>query len=167
MEVTLVAVKSNGAQRELTMKRARMVLGRKKECDIRVPVPSVSREHCEVRVENGKVMVRDLGSSNGTYVNQQRVQEAELTAGQLLGIGPAVFVVRIDGAPDKIDPKKAALDGAAPEPVASASAPSARPTAPGKETRVLANAPSMSDSSISDFDLDMLDDDDLKKQPRL
>ena len=37
------------------MKRARLVIGRKKECDIRIPVSSVSREHCEVRIEGGKV----------------------------------------------------------------------------------------------------------------
>src|SRR5262245_44651501 len=85
VEVTLVAVKADGAQRELAMKRARMVVGRKKECDLRIPDPSVSREHCEIRVENGKVLVKDLGSSNGTYVNRERVQESEITAGQLLG----------------------------------------------------------------------------------
>lgn len=168
MEVTLVAVKADGGQREVTMKRARLVVGRKKECDIRVPVPSVSREHCEVRVENGKLMVRDLGSSNGTYVNRERVQEAELAAGQLLGVGPAVFVVRIDGNPATIDPKKAAVDGAAPEPVAAASVPMTRPTAPGKrQAKPLAADAAMDDSSLSGFDIDVLDDDDEKKQPRL
>src|SRR6266853_1332030 len=54
VEVTLVAVKTDGSQHEVVMKRARLVIGRKKECDIRIPVPSVSREHCEVRVESGK-----------------------------------------------------------------------------------------------------------------
>lgn len=163
MEVTLVAVKADGAQRDVPMKRARMVVGRKKECDIRIAVSSVSREHCEIRIENGKVLVKDLGSSNGTYVNRERVQESELSPGQLLGIGPAVFVVKIDGKPAQIDAKKSAVQGAAPEPVAAAKAPAARPQAPGKETRVM----DMNDSSVSDFDLDLLNDDDERKQPRL
>ena len=150
------------------MKRARLVIGRKKECDIRIPVPSVSREHCEVHVEGGKVMVRDLGSSNGTYINRERVQEAELKPGQFIGVGPAVFVVRIDGKPDKIDAKQASAQGAAPEPVAAASAPSKRPTSPSKGvSKPLPDDPDLDDSSISDFDMDILDDDDEKKQPRL
>ncbi len=168
VEVTLVAVKTDGGQHEVLMKRARLVIGRKKECDIRIPVPSVSREHCEVRVEAGKVMVRDLGSSNGTYINRERVQEAEVSAGQMIGVGPAVFVVRVDGKPAQIDAKKAAAQGAAPEPVTAASTPpaGARPTSPAKGG-AKPSLPDLEDSSISDFELDMLDDDDEKKQPRL
>ncbi len=180
MVVTLVAVLADGAQREVPMKRARLVIGRKKEADLRIPVPSVSREHCEVRVESGKVLVRDLGSSNGTYVNGERVQEVELPAGAALGVGPGVFVVRIDGKPDAIDAKKIFLAGKAPEPVAAATAPKARPSAPagakpagkpgGKPVAKPADddldTSSLDDSSIADFDFD-LDDDDEKKQPRL
>jgi pSer/pThr/pTyr-binding forkhead associated (FHA) protein len=168
VEVTLVAVKADGSQHEVVMKRARLVIGRKKECDIRIPVPSVSREHCEVRVESGKVIVRDLGSSNGTYINRERVQESELKPGQLIGVGPAVFVLRVDGKPAQIDARKASTQGAAPEPLAAASAPSKRPSSPGKgASKPGQEDPALDDSSVSDFDMDILDDDDEKKQPRL
>lgn len=171
VQVTLVAVKSDGSQHEVALKRARLVIGRKKECDIRIPVPSVSREHCEVRLDGEKVVVKDLGSSNGTYVNRERVQETEVAAGQTIGVGPAVFVIRINGAPAQIDAKQAAAKGAAPEPVAAANPPAARPTSPSAAAKPKAppklTDPDLDDSSISDFELDMLDDDDEKKQPRL
>lgn len=158
------------------MKRARILIGRKKECEIRIPVSSVSREHCEIKVEGGKLKVRDMGSSNGTYVNRERIQEAELSAGQLLGVGPAVFVVVIDGEPAVVDGKDAYARGSAPEPVAAAAAPGARPPKPGSPAPA-AKAPllddddldlrSPDDSSVSDFDFDFLDDEEDKKQPKL
>lgn len=157
------------------MKRARLVIGRKKECDIRIPVSSVSREHCEVRVEGGKVMVKDLGSSNGTYVNRERVQEGELAAGSILAVGPGTFVVRIDGLPAEIDAKKAAATGSAPEPVASARAPGVRPAAPaGGGGAKPKPKPTMEDSDLdgsdeldgssAELDFDFLDE---KDEPKL
>lgn len=182
VEVTLVAVQADGQKREVRMKRSRLLVGRKPECDIRVPVPSVSREHCEIVLEGGKVKVRDLGSSNGTYVNRERVQEAELGPGSMLGIGPAVLVVRIDGEPAEIDAQQVLASGKAPEPVAAARAPAARPQTPtgakpatgpgvGRPAKSADDSDddldvgNLDDSSISDFDFDLLDDED--EQPRL
>ena len=50
--------------------------------------PSVSDRHCEVLVDHDLVLVRDLGSTNGTFINRQPVTEATLYAGQILQIGP-------------------------------------------------------------------------------
>lgn len=181
VEVTLVAVTADGSKRDVPMKRARLVIGRKPECDIRIPVPSVSREHCEVRVEGGKVVVKDLGSSNGTYVNRERIQETELAPGHLIGVGPAVFVVRIDGNPARIDAEASVAKGSAPEPAAATTAPAARPQspakpAPAKPPAAKPAAPIDDDDDdddlkdkdgSSEFDFDFMDDDDEKKQPRL
>jgi len=125
-------VLADGRSREVPLKRQRTVVGRKPECNIRVPVSSVSREHCEILLDGDKLTIRDLGSSNGTYVNGQRVQDSPLAAGDLVGIGPAVFVLKIDGKPAHIDPKDARARGAAPEPMSAAAAPQARPAAPVK-----------------------------------
>lgn len=177
MEVTLVVVQSGGVKQQIPMKRARLLIGRKENCDIRIPLANVSREHCEVKVENGKVIVRDLGSSNGTYVNKERVQEGELAAGSLLSVGPAVFVVQINGKPSNIDPVQAFADGAPPEPAVSgvrpspaASRPAAPPAAPAKPGPAQPKAPApkpldddSEDSSVSDFDFS----DDEDEQPKL
>lgn len=166
------------------MKRPRYVVGRKDECDIRIPVAHVSREHCEVRIDDGRLVIRDLGSSNGTYVNRDRVQERELAPGDLVAVGPAVFVVRIDGEPASIDAKESFKQGAPPEPVAAAAPAAARPSAPTPAKKAAAPAKPASpakpaaededddldfdlndDSSVIDFDL--LLDDDEKDQPKL
>ena len=55
-------------------------------------------------------MLKDLGSSNGTYHNSIRVQEAELTAGDEVSVGPVVFTVVVDGRPAEIRPVRTVLD---------------------------------------------------------
>ena len=135
MNVTLVTVDPEGNTRDAAMKRARLLIGRREGCDVRISVASVSREHCELRVEDGRLFIKDLGSSNGTYVNRQRVQEVQLSPGDLIAVGPAVFVTRIDGNPASIDAAASYNSGAAPQPVAAASGPGSRPASPTSPTR--------------------------------
>jgi predicted component of type VI protein secretion system len=177
VNVTLVLVQEDGAKKPVPMRKSRLVVGRKPECAIRIPVASVSREHCEVVQEGDSLTVRDLGSSNGTYVNRERVQEAKLKAGDILAVGPAVFVVQVDGQPAEFDAKQAYTTGKAPEPAAAAASASrgARPAVPssrpaGKPAAKPAAKPGGTpvsdddfdidpdDSSISDFNFDFLDE---------
>jgi predicted component of type VI protein secretion system len=75
-------------------------------------VASVSRRHCEVAIDSDdELVVKDLKSSNGTFVNGERVARRELVPGDLLAIGPVVFVVRIDGHPKEIDPLESYVAG--------------------------------------------------------
>ena len=62
--------------------------GRNAGNDFSLNDPAVSDRHCEVLVDHDLVFVRDLGSTNGTFINRQPVQEAMLYAGQVLQIGP-------------------------------------------------------------------------------
>ena len=61
--------------------------GRHPESDIFLDDVTVSRRHAEVRRADGKFLVRDLGSLNGTYVNRERVDETELASGDEVQIG--------------------------------------------------------------------------------
>ena len=65
----------------------RMVLGRSRECDIRIPDANVSRRHAEVRQEGATHWVVDLGSTNGTEVNGRRVEREKLSDGDRITIG--------------------------------------------------------------------------------
>jgi hypothetical protein len=67
--------------------------GRSAENDHLVVDPSVSDRHCEVLVEGDFVFVRDLGSTNGTFVNKELVKESAIYAGQVLRIGPVEMVL--------------------------------------------------------------------------
>ncbi len=66
---------------------ARLVLGRSSACDLVLADDTVSRRHAELFLVDGAWHVRDLGSSNGTYVQGRRVVEVEVVPGDLLSLG--------------------------------------------------------------------------------
>jgi len=110
MDVSLVMFKADGTRRDFPVDKPRVVIGRKNDCELRIPLTSVSRQHCEIEVSDGQVKLRDLGSSNGTYHNSNRVQEAVLEAGDEIVVGPVVFTVVIDGEPEQIKPVRTIID---------------------------------------------------------
>ena len=65
----------------------RLVLGRSSGCQLVFADDTVSRRHAELRLDDGRWMLRDLGSSNGTWVNGRRVMEAEVAPGDELQLG--------------------------------------------------------------------------------
>jgi len=106
MDVTLVMFKADGTRRDFPVRKDRVVVGRTGTCDLRIPLSSVSRRHCEIVNEPDAVRLRDLGSSNGTFHNSTRVTEILLQPGDEIGIGPVVFTVVIDGEPSDVEPIK-------------------------------------------------------------
>ncbi|QDU21652.1 FHA domain-containing protein [Urbifossiella limnaea] len=61
------------------------VVGRGADCDVRVEHKSVSKYHCVVVKTDGLLLLRDLGSTNGTRVNGQRVRRAALLPNDSVG----------------------------------------------------------------------------------
>jgi pSer/pThr/pTyr-binding forkhead associated (FHA) protein len=87
------------------------VIGRREECDLRIPLGDVSRKHCAIlRGDEGELRLHDLGSSNGTYVNGRRVQESPLLAGDVIRVGSLKFLVQVDGAPADVEARPAESD---------------------------------------------------------
>jgi Protein of unknown function (DUF3662)/FHA domain len=78
------------------------LLGRGTDCDLRLVDPGVSRHHAELRVENDQVVLVDLGSTNGTFVNGQPVRRVALTDGTHVSLGRTTLVFRQD-APSRQD----------------------------------------------------------------
>ena len=71
---------------------ARVILGRSRECDCVLAEPSVSRRHAELRRDEARWLLRDLGSRNGTRVNGMRLlDEAEVGPGDRVSFGDARF----------------------------------------------------------------------------
>jgi pSer/pThr/pTyr-binding forkhead associated (FHA) protein len=102
--------KADGERRDFPIDKTVITIGRKHTCDLRIPLGIVSREHCQVEVKEDQLLLRDLGSSNGTYHNSERVQEASLEAGDTLVIGPVHFTVVVNGEPAEIaEPVKTVL----------------------------------------------------------
>lgn len=99
MDVNLVMFREDGSRKVFPLSKGVSTIGRKTDCDIRVPLSMVSRRHAEISVGDDGVSVKDLGAANGTYLNNQRVQEEDLEPGDQIVIGPVVFTVQIDGEP--------------------------------------------------------------------
>ncbi|MDW8222588.1 MAG: FHA domain-containing protein [Gemmatales bacterium] len=69
------------------------ILGRHSQADIRLAAAEVSRHHCRFVFESGQWYVEDLGSLNGTYVNEEPVQRAALQPGAILRVASQTFLV--------------------------------------------------------------------------
>jgi pSer/pThr/pTyr-binding forkhead associated (FHA) protein len=71
------------------------VVGRKEECDLRLEHKSVSKMHCVIVKTDGLLLLRDLGSTNGTRVNGQRIRRAALLPNDQLTIASYKFRVHL------------------------------------------------------------------------
>jgi hypothetical protein len=87
-----------GHQRTYEISTPLVILGRGTDCDLRLVDPGVSRHHAEIRVEDGEVVLVDLGSTNGTFVNGQPVRRIALADGTRVTLGRTTLVFRRDGA---------------------------------------------------------------------
>jgi FHA domain-containing protein len=88
-----VSIELDGRSRQITS--ASTVLGRGVEADVVVDDAGVSRKHAEIRTDGRRVWVVDLGSTNGTFVDGERVQTGELRDGSRITIGRTRIVVHI------------------------------------------------------------------------
>lgn len=70
------------------------LVGRSEECDFVVNHISVSRRHAKVSMLDGVIAVVDLNSRNGTFVDEQRVESANVVSGQRLRFGQVPFVIK-------------------------------------------------------------------------
>jgi hypothetical protein len=84
-----------GEGRRLVLERDGVVIGRSRECGLRLDDPNVSRRHAAVRPDGDGWVVEDLGSTNGVRVNGRRVQAAPLRPGDevMLGLARLTFEV--------------------------------------------------------------------------
>jgi pSer/pThr/pTyr-binding forkhead associated (FHA) protein len=78
------------------------LVGRKEDCDLCLDHKSVSKMHCVIVKTDGLLLLRDLGSTNGTRVNGQRVRRAALLPNDLLAV--ANFKFRVYLGPDNMAP---------------------------------------------------------------
>jgi predicted component of type VI protein secretion system len=99
MNYVLQVVRGRSATTTLRLADGVTTLGRHDDCLIRIKSSQVSRRHCEILEVGGKLAVRDLGSSNGTFVNGKRVLgQQPLKAGDELTVGAVTLRVMTLGA---------------------------------------------------------------------
>jgi pSer/pThr/pTyr-binding forkhead associated (FHA) protein len=104
MDVTLLVSRNDDGFKEIALEKDVTTLGRSADCDIRIPVDSCSRKHCEFRRQDDALVLKDLNSANGTYLNNERVTESQVSAGDQVTVGPVSMIVQIDGEPAEPTP---------------------------------------------------------------
>jgi pSer/pThr/pTyr-binding forkhead associated (FHA) protein len=75
------------------------IVGRHSSADVRVAGADVSRRHCQIAFVDGSWRVRDLGSLNGVFVNNERIDAAPLKVGDRLRMGNITYIIERSGAP--------------------------------------------------------------------
>ncbi len=110
---SLTVVKGKYVGQRYPLVGDRIVLGRR-HGDLTIPDPEVSGTHCEIAKGIDAYFVRDLGSTNGTYVNGERIREQKLKPGDRIGIGRTVLTFDMAGSagppPPKPLPETAAVE---------------------------------------------------------
>lgn len=96
MEVRLKVLVGTSAGQELKLPAPKFLIGRSEDCHLRPKSDLISRHHCVLMFDNGTLVVRDLGSRNGTFVNDEQVApERELLNGDRLKVGPLEFEIKL------------------------------------------------------------------------
>ena len=136
----LLIQRGQTAPQEIVLKPGANRLGRNEQNDHEINDPTVSSFHCEIDFNNGVVVVKDLESTNGTFINSVPVRQAILEPGQTLTLGsvemffPAAESIAAP-APVKVGIRLARVESEAPPlppPIAPVIAP--EPAAPGSNT---------------------------------
>ncbi|MFO0878789.1 MAG: FHA domain-containing protein [Gemmataceae bacterium] len=84
----------SGRKKTIPLDREVMVIGRSHGNAVRIPSSEVSRRHCRLFEQNGLLMVEDLESVNGTFLNGRRLKSAEVVRpGDRVEVGPVAFIV--------------------------------------------------------------------------
>ncbi len=96
----LVVVRGRDAGRIVPLQRARMLLGSGEQAGIRLEEKGVSRNHARLRLKRGKVIMEDMSSTNGCWLNGRRVRRAELKDGDQLQFGACCLTFRLNN-PDE------------------------------------------------------------------
>ena len=97
MKLSLVVAQGVHTGKTIPVAPPDFVIGRDPQCQLRPASPAISKQHCAISIRDGKVFVRDCGSTNGTFLNGEQIAgEREAKAGDRLRVGPLEFDIQIE-----------------------------------------------------------------------
>lgn len=144
MKVVLELQDQPSNVRRITV-RHDIVIGRGSDCNLRLSAPQISRRHCFLRVSRDGVSVTDLDSSNGTYLDGNRLKPGkreDVANGASLSLGPIRFIVHVRDEAVSTDVLK-------PAPLKDAADPAKSPMSLGVERAAPSAEPDESTASLS------------------
>jgi len=97
MKAKLCVLKGPSEGKEITIPVSKFFIGRGEDCHLRPKSDAISRHHCAIIITDSQIAIRDFGSKNGTFVNDQRVENiAILNNGDKIVVGPLSFKLVLD-----------------------------------------------------------------------
>jgi pSer/pThr/pTyr-binding forkhead associated (FHA) protein len=111
----LVILNQGMTGRSFDLNVERTTVGRVEDNTLQIPDPSVSSHHAEILLRGTEILVRDLNSTNGTYLNGEKISEIVLQPGQVLRFGQVEL--KIDDGKPVGSPPPLPVSGTAPAPV--------------------------------------------------
>ncbi len=109
MTVALISLDFQGPVCETTLRRLPAVIGHGPEADVRIEHSSISREHCRITRVHDALVVEDLDSVHGTFVDGSRIRGAAVVRpGQQLAVGLLSFLVQLRPEAEPAGPVEAA-----------------------------------------------------------
>lgn len=96
MQVTLLCRDSFMPHGDIKLHELPALLGRAEDCEVVLCDRLTSRHHCVISERDGELIVRDLGSTHGTFVNGSRIDEAILQPGDSFSVGLSTFEVNYE-----------------------------------------------------------------------
>lgn len=130
MEVELTEVDSAAEKRKIVLETLPVMIGHGHDAGVRVDDQWASHHHCEINVVKGTLVVRDLGSMLGTFVNGLNVSTALLMPGDKLTVGVTSFLVDYERLIRRQRSARSRRQPANPEPEQSASPAEPAPVEP-------------------------------------
>ena len=107
MKAKLVVVQGKPQGMQIPLQGNQFVIGRDPKCNLRPASDLISKLHCVFLVDGEKLTLRDLKSTNGTFVNSQKLEGTiDLKDGDLVRVGPLVFAVHVEAAKTSVPPPK-------------------------------------------------------------
>ncbi len=92
--VPRLAIHTAGRTWEIELTRDTVTIGRSADNDICIEAPQMTRRHARIERQSGGFLLRDVGSTNGTWLGVQRIEERMLEDGDAFRIGPATFLFK-------------------------------------------------------------------------
>jgi len=96
MDVILKVLEGAKVGAKIAVKKEKFLIGRSSKCHLCAGSTAVSRKHCAISRDGTKVLIKDMGSRNGTLVNGEKIPgQVELSSGDEITVGPLRFLLTI------------------------------------------------------------------------
>lgn len=96
MQFSLVVISGSTTGKEIPIRIPEFVIGRDPECHLRPASPMISKKHCAFVLEGERVLFKDFGSTNGSFINDERVEKnTYLKDGDVVKFGPLTFRIKM------------------------------------------------------------------------